>query len=274
MATNSINLGRVKGDKGDPFRYEDFTVEQLASLKGEKGDNGITPELKVGTITTLEGGENATVSIKNNDDGTVDFDFGIPVGVESSFTGTSAEYETNGSNVEEGAIVLITDDTVDGELLSVDTLNRLSNVEDTVAGFDESKVNKTDILTTMEEVSANTNTDALASATVVKELNESLAPKPVIVSCDYINGDVYIVKYGKLAIMTLGVQALNPIAWNDNVLTVPNEIKSTGVYFGFLIVGEHIGSCSISTDGKVYFQPPRTIEKDEWFTANLIWITG
>lgn len=29
-----------KGDKGDPFRYEDFTAEQLASLKGDKGDKG------------------------------------------------------------------------------------------------------------------------------------------------------------------------------------------------------------------------------------------
>ena len=30
----------AKGDKGDPFTYEDFTPEQLAGLKGEKGDKG------------------------------------------------------------------------------------------------------------------------------------------------------------------------------------------------------------------------------------------
>lgn len=30
----------VKGDKGDPFTYDDFTPEQLASLKGPKGDTG------------------------------------------------------------------------------------------------------------------------------------------------------------------------------------------------------------------------------------------
>lgn len=29
-----------KGDKGDPFRYEDFTPDQLQALKGEKGDKG------------------------------------------------------------------------------------------------------------------------------------------------------------------------------------------------------------------------------------------
>lgn len=29
-----------KGEDGDDFTYEDFTPEQLASLKGEKGDRG------------------------------------------------------------------------------------------------------------------------------------------------------------------------------------------------------------------------------------------
>lgn len=30
----------LKGDKGDPFKYEDFTSEQLTALKGAKGDKG------------------------------------------------------------------------------------------------------------------------------------------------------------------------------------------------------------------------------------------
>ena len=34
--------GEFEGEKGDPFTYEDFTEEQLASLKGEKGDQGGT----------------------------------------------------------------------------------------------------------------------------------------------------------------------------------------------------------------------------------------
>ena len=32
----------AKGDKGDPFTYDDFTPEQLAGLKGEKGEKGDT----------------------------------------------------------------------------------------------------------------------------------------------------------------------------------------------------------------------------------------
>ena len=31
-----------KGEKGDPFLYSDFTEEQLSKLKGEKGDVGLT----------------------------------------------------------------------------------------------------------------------------------------------------------------------------------------------------------------------------------------
>ena len=44
-----IRLGNIKGPKGDrgeqgpkgePFKYSDFTADQLASLKGQKGDKG------------------------------------------------------------------------------------------------------------------------------------------------------------------------------------------------------------------------------------------
>lgn len=34
------NIQTIKGDKGDPFTYADFTPEQLLSLKGDKGDRG------------------------------------------------------------------------------------------------------------------------------------------------------------------------------------------------------------------------------------------
>ena len=35
------NPGQFKGDKGDPFTYEDFTAEQLEDLRGPKGEPGV-----------------------------------------------------------------------------------------------------------------------------------------------------------------------------------------------------------------------------------------
>ena len=32
----------TRGPKGDPFRYEDFTPEQLEALKGPKGEDGLS----------------------------------------------------------------------------------------------------------------------------------------------------------------------------------------------------------------------------------------
>lgn len=39
----NVNIGIPggKGEKGDPFRYEDFTPDQLALLKGPKGEDGL-----------------------------------------------------------------------------------------------------------------------------------------------------------------------------------------------------------------------------------------
>ena len=66
----TLNFVIPRGDKGD------------AGAKGEagvKGADGITPTLKVGTVTTLAAGSNATVTMsKNNNEYTLNF--GIPKG--------------------------------------------------------------------------------------------------------------------------------------------------------------------------------------------------
>lgn len=36
-----MGQGALKGDKGDPFKFEDFTASQLAALKGEPGKDGL-----------------------------------------------------------------------------------------------------------------------------------------------------------------------------------------------------------------------------------------
>ena len=49
----------AKGDKGDAFTYADFTPQQLASLKGEKGDDGVSPFVSISAIT---GGNAVTIT--------------------------------------------------------------------------------------------------------------------------------------------------------------------------------------------------------------------
>lgn len=77
-------LEALRGPKGEDFKYSDFTQEQLAALKGNKGD---TPEISIGTVTTLDEGSDATASI----DGTAEkpvLNLGIPKGN----TGKAFEY--------------------------------------------------------------------------------------------------------------------------------------------------------------------------------------
>lgn len=61
----------LKGDKGDPFRYEDFTPDQLQALKGEKGDKGealtfedLTPD-QVALLKGEKGEKGDTPTIPN-----------------------------------------------------------------------------------------------------------------------------------------------------------------------------------------------------------------
>ena len=49
------SLPYKKGPKGDPFTYSDFTPEQLAALKGDKGDDGYTPQKGVDYFTEEDG---------------------------------------------------------------------------------------------------------------------------------------------------------------------------------------------------------------------------
>lgn len=93
----------LKGDKGDAFVYADFTPEQLASLKGEQGiqgeagpqgpqgvagtdgTNGVTPNIAIGTVTTLDSTSSATVAL--NPSSTTEnpiLDFGIPKGANGA----------------------------------------------------------------------------------------------------------------------------------------------------------------------------------------------
>ena len=82
----TLNFVIPKGEKGD------IGAAGTKGQDGAKGADGITPTLKVGTVTTLAAGSNATVTMsKNNNEYTLNF--GIPKGNkgDTGASGSSGE---------------------------------------------------------------------------------------------------------------------------------------------------------------------------------------
>ena len=83
----TLNFVIPKGDKGD------IGATGAKGQDGAKGADGITPTLKVGTVTTLAAGSNATVTMsKNNNEYTLNF--GIPKGNKGDTGASEGSGET------------------------------------------------------------------------------------------------------------------------------------------------------------------------------------
>jgi hypothetical protein len=141
MAT--INLGKVKGE---PFRYEDFTPEQLEGLKGKDFKfedfspeqlEGLRSKIKVGVVETLDADEQVRVTprVEGN---TTTLDFAIPRGNGvNSYSGTREQYESEKESIKDGSLVNITDenDFEDETLIGADTLRRVFDIESNMANI-------------------------------------------------------------------------------------------------------------------------------------------
>ena len=85
----------VKGDKGEKGDKGDTGSKGDTGEKGEKGDkgeNGQTPSFTIGTVTTLNPDQNATVTISGTFPNLV-LNFGIPRGKDSTSTTPSTPTE-------------------------------------------------------------------------------------------------------------------------------------------------------------------------------------
>lgn len=100
-----------------PIDAEVYDVTIIKGDKGDKGDTGSTPDISIGTVTTLSPGSNATVSLSGTPEQPV-MSFGIPQGdkgdtgdtgatgksayqdaVDNGYTGTQAQFGTYLANV-------------------------------------------------------------------------------------------------------------------------------------------------------------------------------
>lgn len=70
-----------KGDTGSPGAKGDKGEQGSPGAKGDKGDTGATPNLSIGTVTTLEAGQNATASMGGTTANPV-LNLGIPRGAK------------------------------------------------------------------------------------------------------------------------------------------------------------------------------------------------
>nr|DAF80698.1 MAG TPA: nucleoid-associated protein [Caudoviricetes sp.] len=79
--TGATGSPGAKGDKGEPGAKGDKGDKGSPGAKGDKGDTGATPNLSIGTVTTLEAGQNATASMGGTAESPV-LNLGIPRGAK------------------------------------------------------------------------------------------------------------------------------------------------------------------------------------------------
>ena len=102
------------------------TVEIHDGEQGEDGEPGITPNIQVGTTTTLPAGSNATVTQRGTTENPI-FDFGIPKGKDGSGGGTS-DY-TNLENKPSINNITLVGNKTSGDLSLQDALVSGTNIK-------------------------------------------------------------------------------------------------------------------------------------------------
>ena len=70
-----------KGEKGAQGIQGERGIQGVQGAKGDKGDTGATPNLTIGSVTTLEAGQNATASI-TGESPDLTLNLGIPKGAD------------------------------------------------------------------------------------------------------------------------------------------------------------------------------------------------
>ena len=93
-------VAAIKGEKGDPFTYEDFTPEQLEALKGEKGDAGdVTPEVEALRDQVAEDASRAEAAANRAETAKEDAVIATSIAEEAMRKAASSE-NNSGSNAE------------------------------------------------------------------------------------------------------------------------------------------------------------------------------
>lgn len=245
-----INLGKVVGDKGEPFTFNDFTTEQL---------DGITPKILKGNVTTLDPDENAIVDIRK--DGINNYiDFGIPRGkngselkdvssenvvmadkttLESTMTTVNENVSANSDEINK-----IKSPTFNDTVSTYSTLNDANTAAETTSNAIKNKVS---IFTTLSNIKKSfsaivqglkilgTNVGAItgitsdlagesetvaASIKAVNALNSKLTVKSKAFTSSYITSGVIVKVRSGIAYVNMNVPLVSTLSNNDVLATI------------------------------------------------------
>jgi len=95
----TFDLGKVVGPQGPQGEQGVQGVQGIQGVQGNPGTDGVTPNIQVGTTTTLAAGSAATVTRRaDSPDSAPIFDFGIPKGADAEDPGDMKKsvYDPNG----------------------------------------------------------------------------------------------------------------------------------------------------------------------------------
>ena len=95
----TFDLGQVVGPKGPKGNPGEQGEQGIQGVQGVPGNDGVTPNIQVGVVTTLPAGSQATVTRQaDSPDAAPVFDFGIPKGMDAENPGDmhSSVYDPTG----------------------------------------------------------------------------------------------------------------------------------------------------------------------------------
>lgn len=257
----TIDLGRVKGEKGEPFTYDDFTQEQLALLKGEKGD---MPIIQAGSVTPLEPGTAPTVTA-NTSGITTTFHFGIPKGdistVETPVFDDSVHTYTTLQQANSGAEEAANKIRSHESLLTI-LSNMKKSLSAIIQGLKILGTNVGVITGITSDLNSESHTIA-ASSKAVATLNSNLAIKtgnitPLTSVFNMSGGSVQ--KSGNLKRIVIAGQVTCPHSVYTQIASMPFEYapKGRALTKGIWLTNILIGYINIS-GGEIKINPTTTL---------------
>lgn len=99
----TFDLGKVVGPQGPQGVKGDKGEQGVQGVQGVAGNDGVTPDIQVGAVTTLPAGSPATVTRQaSSPDAAPVFDFGIPKGADAVNPGDMMKsiYDTEGKQTD------------------------------------------------------------------------------------------------------------------------------------------------------------------------------